>query len=121
MPPRLPPAHGLLTKGQEDVRQFTADHVTVFGLVVQFQTLDEIFVHSVVLVLQHLRVDRIELLDHQFLFALLLGTAHFLDGGQSRVHLQSTEEVADVVSVHTLVGAVVDSPNEVYTCGPKRK
>lgn len=102
-----------LTQRQEDVRQFAADHVTVFGLVVQFQTLDEILVHSVVLVLQHLRVDRVELVDHQFLFALLLGATHLLDGGQSRVHLQSAEEVANVEGVHSLVGAVVDLPDEI--------
>lgn len=45
---------------------------------------------------------------------LLLGAAHLFDGGQGRVQLQSTEEVANVESVDSFVGAVVDSPNEVH-------
>lgn len=49
--------------------QFTADHVTVFGFVVEFKTLNEIFVHSLVLVLNHLCENWVKLIHHQFLFA----------------------------------------------------
>lgn len=58
-----------LTERQQDVCQFTANHGTVFGLVVQFQTFDKVFVHALVLVLLDLRVDRVEFVQLEFLFA----------------------------------------------------
>lgn len=129
--------------------QFTTDHVTVFGFVVEFQALNEIFVHSLVLVLNHLCENWVELFHHQFLFAcsrkvymslvyitisfirhctmvhvnnlnykltltLLFGSTHLLDGGQCWVHFQSTEQIAQVKSIDTFIGAIIDTPNEVH-------
>lgn len=53
-------------------------------------------------------------LKYQFTHTLLFGSTHLFDGGQSWVHFQSTEQIAQVEGIDTFIGAVVDTPDEVH-------
>jgi len=88
------------------VRQFRAEHRSIFLLIVQLQTLEKVLVASLLLVLFALAEDRQELVQFQFLLALLLRAAQLLDGGVRRVQVQRAEDIADIHRIDD-VGAVV--------------
>lgn len=87
------------------MRQFGAEHGSVLLLVVQFQTLKEVLVASLLLVFFALAEDGQEFVQLHFLLALLLRAAQLLDGGIRRVQVQRTKDVAKVNGVDD-VGAV---------------
>jgi hypothetical protein len=96
----------MLTKRQQRVRQFRAEHHSIFLLIVQLQTLEEILVASLFLVLFALTEDWQELVQFQFLLALLLRAAQLLDSGVRGVQVQRAEDIADVHRVDD-IGAIV--------------
>lgn len=79
--------------------QLNHQHCAVLVLVVQLQALEEVLVASLVLLLLDLAEDGQELLDGQFLLALLLGASHLLAEGQRRVEVQGAQHIANLASV----------------------
>lgn len=82
-----------LTKWQEGMLQFSQKHGAILGFVVQFQTFNEIFVATLVLILLNLCVDGEEFFQADFLLIALLGAAQFLDQRQGWVQVESTEGI----------------------------
>lgn len=87
------------TKREQCVGKFSSEHHSVLLFVVKFQTLQEIFVASLLLVLFALAVNRQELVEfHQFL-ALLFCSAKFLNGGVRWVQVEGPKNVSKVDGV----------------------
>lgn len=98
--------------------QFSQQHGAVLIFVVQFQTLDEIFIAALLFLLSHLRVDWQEFFESEEFFAAFLGSAHFVDQCHGWIAVECTQHIAKIVSID-FFGAIgiVDLESEFSFCG----
>lgn len=97
------------------MRQFRTEHHSVFLFIVQLQTLEEVFVAPLFLVLFALAEDRQEFVQLHFLFALLLRATQLFDGRICGVQVQRAKDVAKINRIDD-VGAVIVVNREGEFC-----
>lgn len=107
----------MITKREQYVREFSAHHSSVFLLVVKLQTLEEVFVASLLLILFTLAVNRQKFVELQHLLAPLFCPAQLLYGGVCGIQVKGPQDVAKVDGVDD-VGAigVVNGEGEFCLC-----
>ncbi len=135
---RLVDRRRVYTQGKEDALELSEDHGAVVGFVVQLHALNEIFNGADILVLLDLAEDGQEFISLDLLLScnvidesdkcqsfghkdnkrtLLLGATHLLNLSQGGVQVKSTESIAQVEHVHSLVTLkVVDGEGEFPPC-----
>ena len=99
-----------------------AEHRAVLLLVVELETLDEVLVASLVLVLLDLAEDGQKLLEVHGLLAALLRAAELLDRGVGRVRVQGAEYIAQIHAVDRVRAvSIVDGEGELCLCFGRKK
>lgn len=110
------------TKRKQCVRKFSGKHQSIFLFVVEFQTLEEVLVASLFLVLFALTVNRQEFVELHYLLAPLLRSTQFFYGGICGIQVEGPKYLSKVDSIDD-VGAIgiVNGEGEFCLCLTKIK